>query len=77
MGTKIRKIKRYSHKRFGTESRIVDGVWVKPIDAGGRSVGSKQIHPDSYKRRNHDHGCDFRSRAEKRNADDMRLDVLD
>lgn len=73
MGTKIRKLKKQSHKCFGTESRIVDGKYVKPIDAGGRSVGSKQIHPRDYK----EGQCDWRSRAEKRNADDIRLDVLD
>jgi len=60
----IRKIKYKSPKNFGSHSRIVDGVWVKPADAGGRSVGSKQIHPLDYR-----HGeADHRSRAEKLNA---------
>lgn len=69
---KIRKLKNQTHKNFGNHSRIVDGVYVTPKDAGGRSVGSKQIHPENYKSGR----SDFRSRAEKRNADDIRLNNI-
>ena len=44
----VRKIRYRSHKNFGYHSRIVDGVYVTPEKAGGRSVGSKQIAPGEY-----------------------------
>lgn len=61
---KIRKIRHVSHKRFGNHSRIVDGTWVTPADAGGRSVGSKQLHPGDYPA----HTRHSRTRAELLNA---------
>lgn len=60
---KIRKIRYKSRKCFGIHSRIVDGVWVTSADAGGRSVGSKQIAPGEYST-----DTRFRTRAEKLNA---------
>lgn len=47
---KLRRLKHKTPKCFGVHSRIVDGVGVKPADAGGRSVGSKQICPGEYPR---------------------------
>jgi len=44
----VRKIRYRSHKSFGCHSRIVDGVYVTPALAGGRSVGSKQLLPGDY-----------------------------
>ena len=48
MNIKVRKIEHRAHKNFGCHSRIVDGVGVTPADAGGRSVGSKQLLPGEY-----------------------------
>jgi hypothetical protein len=60
----VRKIRYRSHKRFANHSRIVDGVWVTPADAGGRSVGSKQLLPGDYP----EHTRHSRTRAEMLNA---------
>lgn len=60
---KPRKIRYKTHKEFGNHSRMVDGKYVKPSDAGGRSVGSKQIAPGEYPVHTR-----HRSRAELRNA---------
>ena len=67
MNIKVRKIKHRSHKNFGTHSRIVDGVYVKPEHAGGRSVGSKQIHSGEYGNAQTGGYGDNRSRREKIN----------
>ena len=64
---KPRKLKHRSHKNFGSHSRIVDGLGIKPEDAGGRSVGSKQICPGEYGTRQTGGGGDYRSKAEKLN----------
>jgi len=69
----IRKVASKSHKCFGTHSRILsqETIDASPrLQASGRRAGSKQVEPGSYARKE----CDFRSRAEKRNADERRHD---
>lgn len=69
-----RKLKNLSHKCFGLHSRIVDAEAVADGTARGRRVGDKQIAPGCYGRKGHSGPCDFRTRAEKRNADERRTD---
>lgn len=61
---KPRKLKSKVHKHFGNHSRTVDGIVVKPENAGGRSVGSKQILPGDYGRKQTGGYGDHRTKAE-------------
>lgn len=67
-----KKIKHKSHKDFGSNSFIVNESCAGQTILGRkRNLGDKVVHPDGYGKRrgNYDH----RSRAEKRNSDDIKL----
>ena len=69
MSIKIRKIKYKTHKCFGNTSRIVD-EFSGPHTRRGKNIGDKQILPNDYGQ----YESDYRTRAEKKNGDDIKLE---